>query len=195
VLQKIKDFYEEFKPAILFLVRFSITFAILSLVYGFWIEGYKQIADPITKNVSYQVREILSWFYDNVTSTQREGNPSMDITIDGKYSVSVFEGCNGVAIVNLFFSFLVGFWGGFKKLVWFTLVGIVIIHIANLGRLLSLALMAISLEEGSKIYHYTHKYLFTLFIYSIIFVLWYFWVTKVNPIAKQKPKATTDEPA
>lgn len=192
MLQKIKDFYEEFKPAILFLVRFSVTFAILSLVYGFWVEGYKEIADPITKNVSYQVREILSWFYDNVTSTQRDGNPSMDITIDGTYSVSVFEGCNGVAIVNLFFSFLVGFWGGAKKLAWFSIVGIIVIHIANLGRLLLLAQMALT---NSKFFHFTHKYLFTLSIYAIVFVLWYFWVTKVNPIAKSKPKATTDEPA
>lgn len=188
MLQKIKDFYNEFKPAILFLVRFSVTFAILSLVYGFWVEGYKEVADPITKNVSYQVREILSWFYDSVTSTQREGNPSMDITIDGKYSVSVFEGCNGVAIVNLFFSFLVGFWGGFKKLAWFSIVGIIVIHLANLGRLLLLAQMALT---NSKFFHFTHKYLFTLSIYAIVFVLWYFWVTKVNPIAK--PKTKTDE--
>lgn len=188
MLQKIKDFYEEFKPAILFLVRFSVTFAILSLVYGFWVEGYTEIADPITKNVSYQVREILSRFYYSVTSTQREGNPSMDIIIDGKYSVSVFEGCNGVAIVNLFFSFLVGFWGGFKKLAWFTVLGIVVIHIANLGRLLLLAQMALT---NSKFFHFTHKYLFTLSIYAIVFVLWYFWITKVNPIVK--PKAETDE--
>lgn len=192
MLQKIKDFYEEFKPAILFLVRFSVTFAILSLVYGFWVEGYKEIADPLTKNVSYQVREILSWFHDNVTSTHREGNPSMDITIDGTYSVSVFEGCNGLAIVNLFISFLVGFWGGFKKLAWFGIVGIVVIHIANLGRLLLLAQMALT---NSKFFHFTHKYLFTLSIYAIVFVLWYIWVTKVNPIAKPKPKAKTDEPA
>lgn len=191
--QKIKDFYQEFKPAILFLVRFSATFATLSLVYGFWVEGYKEVADPITKNVAAQVRGILSWFYDTVTSTPREGYPAMDIYINDKYSISVFEGCNGVAIINLFFSFLVGFWGGFKKLTGFTVLGFIIIHIANLARLISLGLMAFYLPPNSKIYHFTHKYIFTLFIYIIVFILWYFWITKINPIKKPQPKAS--EPA
>lgn len=187
--QKIKSFYQEFKPAILFLLRFSITFAVLSLLYGLWIEGYKEVADPVTRNVAAQVRTILAWFHDTVTSTPRAGDPSMDIHINGKYSISVFEGCNGVAIVNLFFSFLVGFWGGFKKLAWFTLLGIVIIHIANLIRLLFLAQMALT---NSQFFHFTHKYLFTLSIYAIVFVLWYFWVTKVNPVAKTAKKTSTD---
>lgn len=187
MLQKIKDFYNEFKPAILFLLRFSVTFAVLSFLYGFWVEGYKEVADPITKNVAAQIRSILSWFYEGVTSTPRDGDPSMDITINGIYSISVFEGCNGVAIVNLFFSFLVGFWGGFKKLAWFTVLGVFVIHIANLLRLLLLAKLALS---NSSLFHFTHKYLFTLSIYAIVFLLWYFWVSKVNPI--KKPKAKTD---
>ncbi len=187
--QKIKIFYNEFKPAILFLLRFSIAFTVLSLIYSSWVAGYKDVADPITRNVATQIRGILAWFYEAVTSTDRTGNPSMDIYINGKYSISVFEGCNGVAIANLFFSFLVGFWGGLKKLAWFSILGIVVIHIANLFRLLLLAQMALT---NSPLFHFTHKYLFTLSIYAIVFVLWYFWVTKINPIAT--PKSKTDEP-
>lgn len=190
MLQKAKDFYNEFKPAILFLLRFCATFTILSLVYGFWVEQYTDVADPITRNVASQVRAILSRFYISVTSTPRPGDPSMDIYIDTKYSISVFEGCNGVAIFNLFISFIVGFWGGAKKVVWFGLLGFVVIHLANLLRLLLLAEMALS---NSPFFHFTHKYLFTLSIYSIVGVLWYFWVSKVNPIKKQTVTAT-DEP-
>jgi exosortase family protein XrtF len=190
VLQKIKDFYNEFKPAILFLLRFVITFTVLSLTYGFWVEGYTEVADPITRNVSGQVRAILSWFYEGVTSTPRVGDPSMDIHINGKYSISIFEECNGVAIFNLFISFIVGFWGGFKKLAWFGLTGFIIIHIANLVRLLFLAQMALT---NSPFFHFTHKYLFTLSIYAIVFVLWYFWMNKVNPIKKKEK--TANEPA
>jgi exosortase family protein XrtF len=189
VQQQIKDFYNEFKPAILFLLRFGVTFVVLSLVYGFWVEGYKEVADPITRNVAGQVRAILSWFYEGVISTPRMGDPSMDIHINGKYSISVFEGCNGAAIFNLFISFLAGFWGGFKKLIWFGLAGFIIIHIANLLRLLLLAQMALT---DSPFFHFTHKYLFTLSIYTIVIVLWYFWMNKINPI--KKPEPAVDEP-
>jgi exosortase family protein XrtF len=190
VLQNIKDFYNEFKPAILFLLRFVVTFSVLSLGYGIWVEGYAQVADPITINVAGQVRAILSWFYDGVTSTARVGDPSMDIHINGKYSISVFEGCNGVAIFNLFISFIVGFWGGFKKLVWFGLLGLGIIHISNLVRLLFLAQLALT---NSPFFHFTHKYLFTLSIYGIVLILWYLWMNKVNPF--KKAQTTTDESA
>ena len=181
MLKKIKDFYNEFKPAILFLLRFGATFGILSLLYGYWVQSYGAHPDGATKAVAAQVKGILQWLYDTVTTSPREGDPSVDVFINGTYSISVFEGCNGVAIFNLFFSFLVGFWGGFKKLAWYTLLGAVVIHIANLARLVLLAKFALT---NSQLFHFTHKYLFTLSIYAIVFVLWYFWITKVNPIKK-----------
>lgn len=187
MLQKIKDFYNEFKPAINFLLRFCLTFGALSLIYGFWVKSYGASPDPVTRMVASHIQGILKLFSPDVTTSPRVGDPSVDVFINGTYSISVFEGCNGVAIVNLFFSFLVGFWGNAKKLAIYTIVGILVIHLANLARLVLLARFALT---NSQLFHFTHKYLFTLSIYVIVFILWYFWVVKINPV--KRPVKTAD---
>jgi exosortase/archaeosortase family protein len=71
-------------------------------------------------------------------------------------------------------------------MIWFVPLGLAVIHVANLGRIVLLFL--VSLYEPEYLY-FTHKYLFTAFIYLFVFLLWILWVMK---IAKPKPK---DEPA
>lgn len=180
--QTIKDFYNEFKPAILFLARLLVTYIVLSQIYGFWVKGYETQPDPITKGVASQVVGAMRLFYDNVSTEILEGDNSVRVWINGKPAgIAVYEGCNGVAIFYLFFAFLVGFWGGAKRLAWFSVLGIAIIHLFNLGRLLLLAYVA---QNHSQLFHFTHKYLFTLSIYLIVFALWIWWIRMIKPETK-----------
>lgn len=190
-MQKIKDFYNEFKPAIFFLARLCITYFVLSVLYGFWLSNYDSTPDPATYSVANQVVFILRFFYENVRTEVLEGANSVRIWINEKPGIEVYEGCNGVAIFYLFFSFLVGYWGGFKRLVVFTTIGIIIIHLGNLLRLVLLAWLALN---NSEAFHFTHKYLFTISIYVLVFILWYLWVAKINP-SKKKSEAVTENGA
>lgn len=191
MLRKIKDFYSEFKPAILFLVRLCVTYFVLSVLYGFWLDNYKTTPDPATYSVANQVVFILRFFYDNVRTEVLEGANSVRIWINEQPGIEVYEGCNGVAIFYLFFSFLVGYWGGVKRLAIFTIAGIIIIHLGNLLRLVLLAWLALN---NSEAFHFTHKYLFTISIYAVVFILWYFWIAKINS-SKKTTETVTDNGA
>lgn len=52
-------------------------------------------------------------------------------------------------------------------------LGILIIHLINLGRIYLLFLVA--LYRPNYLY-FTHKYFFTGIIYIAIFALWYIWI-------------------
>lgn len=184
--QSIKKFYDEFKPAILFLARLLVTYIVLSQIYGFWVKGYATQPDPITKSVAGQVVGLMRMFYEEVSTEILEGDNSVRVWINGKPAgIAVYEGCNGVAIFYLFFAFLVGYWGGAKRLAWFTVVGVTIIHVFNLGRLLLLAYVA---QNHSQLFHFAHKYFFTLSIYLIVFALWIWWIRMIKPETETKAK-------
>lgn len=190
MLQKIKDFYQEFKPAILFLGRLLLTYGVFSMVYGFWVKGFVNSPDPITNSVANQIVYILRLFYDNVSTEILPETNNVRVWINGKPAgIAVFEGCNGMAILYLFFAFLVGFWGGFKRLIVFSLIGGVIIHIANLARLVILAYVA---QNHSQHFHFAHKYFFTLSIYVIVFALWIVWIRMIKPSSNKKEKEVAD---
>lgn len=184
----IKKYYEEFKPAIHFLARLLLTYAIFSISYSFWVKSYGTHPDPITRAVTYQVKAVSGGFYDSVTTSPTPNKPSVDVFINGKYTISVFEGCNGAAIIYLYLAFLVGFWGGLKRLAIFSIIGVIIIHFFNLVRLLLLSHMALTIGN-TGFYHFTHKYIFTLSIYIVVFALWIVWIRQVKP--KKKPETQT----
>lgn len=187
----IKKYYNEFKPAILFLARLLLTYAIFSISYSFWVKSFGTSPDTITKAVTQQVKAVSGGFYDSVTTSPTPNKPSVDVFVNGKYTISVFEGCNGVAIIYLYLAFLVGFWGGVKRLAIFSIIGIVIIHIFNMIRLLLLSHMALTMGN-TGFYHFTHKYIFTLSIYIVVFALWILWIRQINLKNKAETQTPTD---
>jgi exosortase/archaeosortase family protein len=60
-----------------------------------------------------------------------------------------------------------------KKLAWFAPLGVIIIHVVNLGRIIGLFFVVIYLP---KALYFSHKYLFTTIIYAVVFVLWLIWL-------------------
>ena len=81
-----------------------------------------------------------------------------------------------MAVFILFFAFIFAFKGRWSDLLWFTPIGLVVIHLFNLGRL---ALLIHLSQSNSELFHFMHKYLFTLIIYAAVFLLWVVWVKLV----------------
>lgn len=167
---------KEFKPVILFLLKFLGIYLIGNLAYGFWITSYYPGPDPATvvaTEHSSHVLNILGWSNQVETTDDK---PISSISSGGYKIVSVYEGCNGINVAVVFVSFIFAFGHLRKMVVWFTLLGFLLIYLANITRI---SLLFIVAQELPDYFYLTHKYLFTASIYLIVFGLWIWWVKAI----------------
>jgi len=176
---------QQFKPALLFLAKFLGTYIVGNLVYGLWINHYYPQADPLTFQVSNQVAKIISAI-DQPVMIERVSKARVTLLDEStqRSVINVFEGCNGANVVIVFLAFIVAYPGTWKRTVTFGLLGVGVIHLANLGRLWLLFHQA---KTNSIYFYYFHKYIFTAGIYFVVLFLWFLWVSKINgrPNGKQ----------
>lgn len=171
----LRQLYHEYRPAILFLIRFLGIYILGNVIYGIWVTGYGNLADPFTHIVTNHAASLLraiGFDADTLSSTVRA---SVALTLDGKTVVNVFEGCNAINVSILFIAFIVAYKGSWQNTVIFSLLGLVSIYLFNLIRVSSLFLVAKFFPDHL---YYMHKFVFTGVIYAYVFVLWYLWVKK-----------------
>jgi exosortase family protein XrtF len=181
---------KEFRPTILFLIKFGLIFGLGSFLYGNYIKGYQQfehpIPDPITEWVAQQTLAIVQGIGYDANLWYPESDPLVVIYIKGfeDDNVTFYEGCNGINIMILFVAFVFAFGSRYKNMLWFMPVGLLAIHLFNLLRLVSLAVMA---TLSHSVFHFFHKYAFTGVIYAFVLFLWYLWATRFGkPIKGEK---------
>jgi exosortase family protein XrtF len=166
---------QEFKPVILFLIKFLVIYFVGSILYGLWVSSFEPKPDPFT----YFVTEQTSWLLDvagwETVVRDSDKTPTAILLHQGKSVISVYEGCNGINIFIMFVSFLFAFGPWVKQITWYAVAGLAIIHVANLFRVTTLFYVALYFP-GSL--YFIHKYLFTVFIYAVVFILWIVWVKK-----------------
>ena len=167
---------KEFYPSILFLVKFVGLYLVLNLLYGVYVNSYAPQPDPATIWVSNQTGALLGLLgYDTSTSIYAE-DPSVWLN-DGQTAViSVYEGCNGLNVMVIFVSFLLAFGKPRKELLWFIPLGLLIIHLMNLFRVGLLFNVSLSFPDFM---YFFHKYFFTAILYVVVFILWWYWVTRI----------------
>ena len=166
---------KEFKPAILFLIKFLGMYFILSIFYGIYVESFGTNPDTITIWVSQQTSGILRWFNLDTSIYPMENVPKVALLLGERTVLNLYEGCNGLNVLVIFFSFLFAFSGFVKPMFWFLPMGLLVIHLANLARITWLFFVA---EYFPDYMYFTHKYLFTAAIYVVVFVIWVIWVKK-----------------
>lgn len=174
--------WKEFKPAMLFLAKFVGIYLVANLLYGLYVSSYRPKPDPITRNVSDQTAAILRATGYTVISQDSENKPTTRIEWQDRNVLSIYEGCNGINTAIIFLAFIVAFGPLRWNAVFFTLAGLLIIHVTNLLRILWLFLVAVKYPQYL---YFSHKYLFTAALYFVIFVLWMLWVKKFS----RKPSA------
>lgn len=173
---------KEFRPAILFLVKFGVVFGLLSGVYSYWIKTFKGEPDPITQLVSDHTVKVMTWMGFDVHQEPTVEESSSTIFIDGNSAVRVFEGCNGIAVFILFIAFIFAFRASWNTAMYAVFGGLVI-HFFNLFRIGGLAWIAVFRPEYM---YFTHKYLFTLILYAVVFGLWVIYVRKWGREVKKR---------
>lgn len=181
---------KEFRPTLLFLVKFFGIYLGLSWAYGLYIGNYDSgspaVLDPITRGVTAQCTHVTSALgYQTLIVEDDHLNQSTlpeqtydSIWIDDSYAISVEEGCNGINIMILFLAFIIGFGGKALNMIVFIPLGLLFIHLANLGRLLLLSFL--NIHFSAEAFHFFHKYGFTAIIYLAVLFLWYLWVMRFS---------------
>lgn len=172
---------KEFKPTILFLVKFIGMYVVANLLYGLYVTAYSPNPDPATRMVSQHTAsalQVLGW----PAITQDDiAKPTTQLICEGESVLAIYEGCNGINVMIIFVAFLIAFGPVNRTLLWFVPVGLVILHAMNLLRIGLLFWVSLYMP---KYMYFTHKYFFTAILFVVVFVLWIWWVkkyTKVKP--------------
>jgi exosortase family protein XrtF len=175
------NFLKEFKPTILFLIKFAGMYLVLNLIYGFYVTSYYPESDPVTRLITEQTSAILSFVGWPVATYNHANHATTSMIFKGKVVLSVYEGCNAINTMIIFITFVVAFGPFIKKMIFFVFTGLVIIYLVNLARILFLFFVT---QYFPNFMYFTHKYLFTAILYVVIFILWIAWVRMIPKPAK-----------
>lgn len=178
------DTFKQYKPFFVFLAKFFAVYALLTLAYQTYLNGFNEAAlevDGFTKLVAAQTQ----WFADvlgyRAKIEPHASQPSLMLSLNGKYVARVVEGCNALSVIILFTAFVTAFKGHLKTMLLFIAGGAVIIHVLNIVRI---GLLSIALLHYPEYEHLLHGVVFPAVIYGVVFLLWVVWVNKFSLHAK-----------
>lgn len=177
------NFIKQYRKAILFLVVFIGLYFLLNTIYGIYINYYYPGTDSLTLSISKQVVYILSVLSVNVNAVVTPDKAYTTLYFNGAEVINIFEGCNGLNIMIVYFSFILAFSGKIKSTLSYLITGIILLYILNLLRVIML--FGIAFHFPNYLYFF-HKYLFTGILYLFVFILWFFWINRVKKdVSKQ----------
>jgi exosortase family protein XrtF len=168
---------KEYREAIIFLVKYIMIYVVLNTAYSYYVDHYSPDADPLTVLVTHHTKILLSFFDPIVDYHVLKGNMNVPVTRSGDTVMMVYEGCNSINVMIVFLAFIISFKGPLRLFIRYFLLGVLAVYLINLFRLMGL--YAISLHSPDNFYFF-HKFFFTGVIYTVVFVIWYFWMTDVK---------------
>lgn len=158
-------------------IFFLITFFTKGLaLYLFWVIFYdgwlintKFVNSTLINHLVFTNQVLLDWFGFTTFSNGET------IGIDGSHGVFIGDPCNGLSLFALFAGFIIAFTGKIKYKIPYIALGMLFIHLLNIIRIFVLTLLA---KYSPETLDFNHKYTFTYIIYTIIFLMWMWWVKK-----------------
>ncbi|WP_291104787.1 MULTISPECIES: exosortase family protein XrtF [unclassified Flavobacterium] len=172
-----------YKPFLLFLGKFLLTYLLLTFVYESYLGQFdvkKFEDDGFTQLVAKQSKDLLVFFNYDANIATNANEPGINLFYNQKIMARIIEGCNGLSVIILFISFVIAFSGKIKPTILFIIGGSLLIHILNVFRI---ALLCILMYYFPRQEHLLHGVFFPLFIYGVVFVLWIIWVNKFSKYA------------
>ncbi|AXB56305.1 exosortase family protein XrtF [Flavobacterium fluviale] len=177
-----KKYLVQFKPFLLFVSIFFLTYIVLTLLYKFYLNSYQaNDLDGVSMITGANTEQLLQFFNYDVSIQKSIQDPWLKIIINEKYVARITEGCNAVSVMILFVSFVAAFSGKFKKTLLFILFGLISIYILNVIRIALLTVLVFYFPAQND---FLHGVVFPLIIYGYVFVLWIFWINRFSKYAK-----------
>ena len=159
----------ETKKALQFIIIFIIIYVFSNGLYQYVLWLYAPTPDPITLYTSL----ILCKIFPQFNATPLLFDAAVLISKGQQKLVNINEGCNGIALITTFLSFVIAFKSTFKNYLKFVPAAIIAILIFNIFRLYVLIEIKINFISYFDIFH---TYIFPAIIYFITFLLMRFWV-------------------
>ena len=165
-----------------FLVIGTALYLLWLFVYYFLIKQYTDWDTSLNYLIVFNAQDLLSLL--NIEAFVEYESDQVLIVLNNTLfkGVRVGDECNGFKLFSIFSIFILAFPGNWKNKLWFIPMGIVIVHIANVIRVA--ALLYISNYYPTYM-DFNHLYTFTVFVYAIIFVLWFWYAKKFSAYAKK----------
>lgn len=158
--------------------------------YLVWYLSYELFLKPhtaIDELLSYHLRDVAALTLElfGYSVGLEESSDMVILYLEGSHGVWIGDPCNGLDLWALFTIFILAFPGSWRKKAWFIPLGLLVIHFANIVRVVILTLIS---KNSPELLDFNHNYTFTITVYAIVFLLWYWWASKLSGITKQKPK-------
>lgn len=177
-----KKYIVLYKPFLLFLVKFFLTYIVLAFIYQMFLNSFESNqTDFITKLVAQNTEQLLKLFQADVVLEENNTDGFIKLIYNQKYVARLIEGCNAISVIILFISFIVSFSGKLKPTFFFIIGGSIAIYFLNVIRIALLCVLIYFFPSQESI---LHGVFFPLFIYGIVFILWVIWVCKFSLYAK-----------
>jgi len=179
---------KEFKPILIFLLKFLLSWGIMVLAYNFYLSHYhsENKPDPYSQTVAKWTVNCLHTAGFDSHQMDDETRPWTWVYINQKATSYINEGCNAISIMMIFVAFIIAFSTTWKQTILYILGGLIILQVMNVLRI---ALLNYIFGYHHEYGEMAHDYLFPAIIYGTIVVLWIVWVK----FFALKPKVKSDE--
>ncbi len=176
----VNQYLIKYKPFLLFLGKFLLTYIVLTLAYQWYLSQFSKTdfeVDSFTQSVARQTQAAIGLFDSRVASMPHLEQASIKLYYRDQFVARIVEGCNALSVIILFIAFVIAFTGRFKTTTLFILSGSALIHVLNIFRI---AVLVVALYHFPEYEALLHGVIFPLFIYGVVFLLWVVWVNKFS---------------
>lgn len=166
---------KDFKPILIFILKFIVVWGVLLVLYNLYLSGYHEIGkpDPYSRIIANLSADTLNFAGCQTYAVDDKTRPWTWLYIDGQYRSYVNEGCNAVSIMMIFVAFIVAFSTTWKQTIAYIVGGLLVIQIMNIVRI---AWITYILRYYPKYGDIAHDYAFPAILYGTIVILWIVWV-------------------
>jgi exosortase family protein XrtF len=166
-----------------FFINAIILYLIWLAVFYYWGEprgGFDDAMTTFTGNlvnstlqiVGYDMKGVWKYFY---TEEYQKEALQLYLQLDGQDVIRISNRCNALFTIAIYVGFILAYPGAWKPKVAFITLGTLAIISSNVIRVSVLALNWIYYRST---FDFNHKYTYTFVLYSVVFLLWMWWVNK-----------------
>lgn len=135
------------------------------------LEIYRLVLLKVTNFVFFESSWIVKTFIYDITTSGRI------IYLEGNRFIEVSTGCSGFKPTLEFFVLFILFPGSWEKKSWYIPLGIILIHLLNIIRIVSLTIIIMNCPQ---IWEFAHDWIFRPLFYIFIFGMWVIWNEKMR---------------
>ncbi|MCG9971830.1 exosortase family protein XrtF [Christiangramia crocea] len=168
--------FRKYRLVLRFIFIFLGSYFLFSSLYNGYLILYdteQPVPDPLTRLVARQSGTLMESLGYNVEVVMHYTGLSMKLMVEDIFLAGIVEGCNSASIIILFVSFVLAFFGRPLATFMYIFAGSVIIYVANILRIV---ILAVGIYEYPQYSGFMHSVFFPLAIYGTVFILWLIWV-------------------